>query len=236
MMSKSIVVTGGTKGIGLAVLERFAAAGFDLVFCARKEPDGQAVKGGLQTRFPSARIFFKAADLSDKEQVSGFVDFIKTSTPSVDVLVNNAGVFIPGSILEEEEGVLERMIASNLYSAYRLTRALGVDMKNNRSGHIFNICSTASITPYVNGGSYGISKFALLGMTRTLREELKPFGVRVTAILPGATHTASWEGSGLPEERFMKPQDVAESVFGAWSLSERAVVEEILIRPQLGDI
>jgi len=230
------VTTGGTRGIGLAILERFATAGFDLIFCARNERDGLAVKSDFQKRFPAARVYFKPADLSDKEQANEFAHFVKEVAPTVDVLVNNAGTFIPGSILEEEEGALEKMIASNLFSAYYLTRAIGKDMKAKRSGHIFNICSTASITPYVNGGSYGISKFALLGMTKTLREELKTHNVKVTAVLPGATDTASWEGSGLPEERFMKPEDVAESVYSAWSLSERAVVEEILIRPQLGDI
>jgi len=93
-----------------------------------------------------------------------------------------------------------------------------------------------SIKAYPNGGSYAISKFALLGFSKVLREELKPAGIRVTAILPGATKTASWEGTDLPDSRFMKPEDVAEAVFSAWSLSPHSVVEELLIRPQLGDI
>lgn len=98
------------------------------------------------------------------------------------------------------------------------------------------MCSTASIVPYVNGGSYCISKFALLGMSRVLREEMKPFGVKVTAVLPGATLTASWDGTDLPKERFMQPEDVAEAIWTAYSLSPNSVLEELLIRPQLGDI
>jgi short-subunit dehydrogenase len=90
--------------------------------------------------------------------------------------------------------------------------------------------------PYINGGSYCISKFALLGMTKVLREEMKEHGVRVTAILPGATLTASWEGANLPPERFMKPDDVAEAILTAYKMSDRSVVEELVIRPQLGDI
>ncbi|MBL7876963.1 MAG: SDR family NAD(P)-dependent oxidoreductase, partial [Cyclobacteriaceae bacterium] len=104
------------------------------------------------------------------------------------------------------------------------------------SGHIFNICSIASIKAYPNGGSYAISKFALLGFSKVLREELKEHGIRVTAVLPGATKTASWAGSTLPDSRFIKPEDVAETIFSAYSLSPNAVVEELLIRPQLGDI
>jgi short-subunit dehydrogenase len=105
-----------------------------------------------------------------------------------------------------------------------------------KSGHIFNMCSIASIKAYANGGSYAITKFALLGFSKCLREELKPVGIRVTSILPGATRTASWEGVDLPDERFMRVEDVAETVYGAYSLSQRSVVEEIIIRPQLGDI
>jgi hypothetical protein len=109
-------------------------------------------------------------------------------------------------------------------------------MKANRKGHVFNMCSIASIKAYPNGSSYAISKFALLGFSKVLREELKEYGVRVTAVLPGATRTASWDGVDLPEDRFMRAEDVAETVFSAYSISERSVVEEIIIRPQLGDI
>jgi short-subunit dehydrogenase len=109
-------------------------------------------------------------------------------------------------------------------------------MKTIHKGHVFNMCSIASIKAYPNGGSYAISKFALLGFSKVLREELKEYGVRVTAVLPGATRTASWDGIDLPEDRFMRAEDVAETVFSAYSISERSVVEEIIIRPQLGDI
>ena len=98
------------------------------------------------------------------------------------------------------------------------------------------MCSVASIAAYPNGGSYSISKFALYGMSKVLREELKPHGIRVVSVLPGATLTASWTGTDLPPDRFMKPEDVADAVWGAYSLSRNSVVEDIVIRPQLGDI
>ncbi|HAK76618.1 MAG TPA: short-chain dehydrogenase, partial [Runella sp.] len=154
----------------------------------------------------------------------------------IAVLVNNTGLFAPGQIHNEPEGTLESMIDTNLYSAYYLTRGVIEKMISAKKGHIFNICSTASITAYTNGGSYCISKFALYGMTKVLREELKPHGLKVTAILPGATLTASWEGVELPKERFIQARDVAESIWSAYNLTPGAVVEEILIRPQLGDI
>ena len=154
----------------------------------------------------------------------------------VDVLINNAGVFVPGQVHNEEEGMLEKMIDTNLYSAYRLTRGLVQGMIDKKSGHIFNICSTASFMPYVNGSSYCISKFAMLGMSKVLREELKEHNVRVTSVMPGATFTASWEGVDLPEERFMKAEDVAEAIWQAYVLSKRTVMEELVLRPQLGDL
>ena len=224
-MKSLIVVTGGTKGIGRAIADRFVAEGFDAVVCARSV-DTVEEPGLLPV----------AADLSTRAGVNTLLDYLRSLNRPVDVLVNNTGIFQPGQIHNEAEGTFEQLMNTNVASAYHLTRGLVGEMIARRQGHIFMMCSTASITPYTNGGSYCISKFALLGMSRVLREELKPHGVKVTAILPGATLTASWEGTDLPEERFLKPDDVANSTWGAYSLSKSAVVEEILIRPQLGDI
>jgi short-subunit dehydrogenase len=151
-------------------------------------------------------------------------------------LINNAGVFTPGMTDEEADGALEAMINTNLYSAYHLTRAILPKMKSVKKGYIFNMCSIASLTAYANGGSYSISKFALYGMTKVLREELKKDNIKVTAVLPGATFTSSWAGVDLPEERFIKSEDVADLIWATYSLSDRTVVEDLLIRPQLGDL
>jgi len=150
--------------------------------------------------------------------------------------VNNAGVYLPGNSFEEPEGQLETLINTNLYGPYHLTRGLIKDMIDRKSGYIFNICSIASIMAYKNSGSYTISKFALLGFTKSLRDEMKPFNIRVTAVIPGAVLTSSWDGMDIPAERFIKPQDVANSLFSAYTLSDSSVVEELLIRPQLGDL
>ncbi|WP_242918104.1 SDR family oxidoreductase [Pontibacter liquoris] len=235
-MQRYILVTGGTKGIGKAVIEQFAGEGFHIITCSRNEKDLQKLKLEIEQRFTFSKVFYRAADLSDRLALNAFASYVKGLNVKVDVLVNNSGLFIPGKITEENDEALPFMINTNLYSAYYLTRAFVPDMIQRRSGHIFNLCSTASITPYINGGSYCISKFAVYGMTKVLREELKEHNVRVTAILPGATLTASWEGVDLPPERFIKPEDVAVSIYNAYTLSESSVVEELLIRPQLGDI
>jgi short-subunit dehydrogenase len=224
-MNPLLVVTGGTKGIGRAIADKFVAEGFDAVVCARSVDE-----------ITSPGLLPFAADLSTRDGVNALLDYVRSLNRPVDVLVNNAGVFQPGQIQNEAEGVFEELMNTNVASAYHLTRGLIGSMISRRKGHIFMMCSTASITPYTNGGSYCISKFALLGMSRVLREELKPHSVKVTALLPGATLTNSWAGTDLPEDRFLKADDVANSTWAAYSLSASAVIEEILIRPQLGDI
>lgn len=231
-----IVVTGGSQGIGRAILEKFVSEGFDAVTCARHERGLKEVKAEMEKKYPGSAVYYRVADLSAKEDTRNFVQYILSLERSLDVVVNNAGYFVPGDISTEPDGNLESMINANLYSAYHLTRGLVPRMKENRSGHIFNMCSIASIQAYENGGSYAISKFALLGFSKCLREELKAHGIRVTAVLPGATKTRSWEGAGLPDERFIKVKDIADAVFVASAMSSNTVVEEMIIRPQLGDI
>jgi short-subunit dehydrogenase len=234
-MHKLVAVTGATKGIGRAIAERFAAAKFDVAVCARNPKDLQLFKDEIEKKY-SVNVFVKSTDTSDKKQVDEFTKFVLALNRPIDIIVNNAGFFTPGATMEEPDGTLESMIEGNVYSAYYVTRGLISSMKKNKSGHIFNMCSIASIKAYPNGGSYAISKFALLGFSKVLREELKEFNIRVTAVLPGATKTQSWDGVDLPDTRFMKPEDVAEVVFNAYSISDRSVVEEVIIRPQLGDI
>ena len=235
-MRKLIVVSGGSQGIGRAIVSKFAAEGFDIVTCARHAGDLEVLKMQIEKLNPGCTVFVRQTDMSVVEQVKAFGDFINSLDRPVNVLVNNAGYFVPGEISTEPEGNLESMMHANLYSAYHLTRSLVPEMKRLKSGHVFNMCSIASIQAYKNGGSYAISKFALLGFSKCLREELKGYRIRVTAVIPGATKTRSWEGTSLPDDRFMRADDVAQAVFAAYSLSANSVVEEIVIRPQEGDI
>ena len=235
-MNKLIVVTGGTKGIGRAIIEKFSRHDFDIVTCSRNRQELDLLKTTLYKLNPSINVFIRQADLSDKNQTKEFCEFVRMLQRPIDVLVNNAGYFLPGQIVTEAEDTLEKMINANVYSAYHTTRGIAAEMITKRAGHIFNMCSIASIKAYPNGGSYAISKFALLGFSKCLREELKEFGIRVTAVIAGATKTASWEGTNLPDERFMKVEDIADAIYATYTLSDRSVIEEIIIRPQLGDI
>lgn len=229
----NVIVTGATKGIGRAIVELFAQKGFNVAFCARTVADVEAFQQKLQDQY-QGQFLAKAVDMSNKQAVKEFAAFVKESWTSVDVLVNNAGVFVPCPLTEEDtEEAFETMMDLNLYSTYYLTQGILPLMLAQKKGHVFNMCSIASIMPY---GAYAVSKHALLGFSRVLREEVKDKGIRVTAIMPGATYTASWDGTDLPQERFMKAKDIAQSLWDIYNLSQQTVVEEIILRPQLGDI
>ena len=230
------LVTGGTKGIGRSICEQLLDQGFNLAFCSRNQEDLDLLSSEWNEKYPNLKIIGVRCDVSEKNEIEHFAQLALKEFQKIDVLVNNAGVFLPGEILEEAEGQLEEMIRVNLYSAYHLTRIIAPAMIKNGSGHIFNMCSIASIIAYPNGGSYSISKFALLGFSKVLREELKPKGVKVTSILPGATWSDSWKGVELPEERLCQPEDVAAVVMCALNMSQTAVIEDIIVRPQLGDL
>ena len=225
-----VLVTGASRGIGRAIVERFVREGTSVIACAR----GQEALDRLRAELPQVECH--ACDIRDGAAVDALARDVLERHGAVDLLVNNAGAFRPGGIAGEDDDALLDMLQANLFGAYRLTRRLLPAMVARRSGMVLNMCSTASIAAYPNGGAYSIAKHALYGFSRNLREEMKPHGVRVVALLPGATLTASWEGVPLPPERMMPAADVAEMAWAAWSLSARTVVEDILMRPQLGDI
>ena len=227
-MRKLVVITGGTRGIGRAIVEKFTREGYEVAVCARSLP---ALKA-LQAKLSKDRVHIFSADLSVRKEVSAFGNFVLELNLPVSALINNAGVFLPGRMMEEDEQNLSTQLNTNLLSAYFLTRHLV--SRITAGSHIFNMCSIASRISPPNSGSYAISKFALLGFTQGLRAELRSSGVKVTAVLPGATFTDSWAGTALPESRFIPAVDVAEAVWSAYRLT--GVVEEIVIRPQLGDL
>ena len=234
----NIVITGASKGLGKAIAEVFAKdeQGHAFFLCARNAVDLEATAKDLQDRFPQNKMYTKICDVSDKIALQHFAQFINEHAAKVDILVNNAGIYLPGSAYGEDDGMLEKLMEVNLYSAYHLTRMILPVMLKEKSGHIFNICSIASLIAYPNGGAYSISKFALYGFSKNLREEMKPHGIKVTHVLPGAAYTDSWSGSGIDPKRIMEAADVARMVYAAAQLSPQACVEEIILRPQLGDL
>jgi short-subunit dehydrogenase len=237
----NIIITGASKGIGKAIATVFAAEGATLFLCARNEVALYNTVAELQTAYPTCTIKAKPVDLSVKEQAKSFGAWVLAgiaNTPSgkIDILVNNAGNFVPGSTCQEEDGALEKMMDINLYSAYHLTRTLLPSMMEAKKALIVNMCSIASLSAYNNGGSYSISKFALMGYTKNLREELKPSLIKVMGVYPGAVMTDSWGDFDNSSQRIMEASDIAKMILAASKLSAQAVVEDIILRPLLGDL
>ena len=235
-MTKSIIITGGTKGIGKAIALKFAQEGFNIAICARTKEDLLKVKKELKKRNPNIAVISKRVDMQSRKQVEKFANKILKTWGSVDIIVNNAAAFIQDTLLEESDDLLESMMATNVFGAYYLTRKLLPIMIAEQAGHIFNICSVASQKVYPNCSSYVISKFALLGFTKVLRHELMDKHIKVTAVIPGATLTNSWADVDLPRGRIMPPEDIANSIWATYNLSPSTTVEEIVMRPQLGDL
>lgn len=181
-------------------------------------------------------VFAKTADAASKQEVQQFAAEAMQALQGCDVLVNNAGVFIPGSLEEEAEGVFENLMAANVNSAYHLTRALLPQLKQSLRAHIFNISSIAGHEAYASGSTYSISKFAVTGLSRALRKELLPYRIRVSNISPGATLTDSWGNTPLPPERFIDPDHLGHLIVNFFNININTIVEEIILRPVDGDL
>lgn len=231
-----VVITGASKGIGRAIAEKLAEDGHLLALCARTESELILLRDQILKRTSCPGIVIRALDVRNRSSLSEFANHVLEEFGHIDVLINNAGIFVPGKIVDETSGTYDMVLETNLHSAYFLTKSILPTMLKRKSGHIINICSVASIQAYPNGGSYAISKHALHGFGKTLREEVRSQGIRVTNILPGATWTDSWAGVDLPDDRLMGVHNVAQVVATAINLDDNAMVEEIIIRPIKGDL
>lgn len=234
MDKMTVLVSGGTDGIGKEIVLKFAQNGWNISTFGRDEKKIEAIKEELKSL--SVDYLVESVQAQNKSDLEHFFKKSIEHFGGVDVLVNNVGIFIPGNIQDELNSTFDLMMNVNLTATYLLCKLCIPSLKLSPNPAIFNICSTASITPYINGGTYCISKYAQYGLTKVLREELKKDRIRVTAVLPGATYTNSWEGTDLPESRFIDPKTIAEAIFNTYLMPPQTVVEEILIRPIEGDI
>ncbi len=228
------VVTGGSKGIGKAIAEIFAKNGYNLVLTGRNEVDLYKTVEYFQTKYTTIEVVAKPFDLSMNAKAFAQWVLLKGIVP--DVLVNNAGAFKPGNIADMPEGLLEEQMATNLYSAFYVTQTFLPKMIAAGQGHIFNVCSVAGQKAYPMGGAYSISKFALDGFSKNLRVELSQQNIKVTTVYPGPVLTASWGDFDNSDNRIMLSYDIAQMVYAATLMSSGACVEEIVLRPQKGDL
>ncbi len=230
------LITGASRGIGRAIALSLASNNYNLVLCARSVNDLEALRDELKRIHPRGHFYLIHADCAEPAGLKTIADITTRENLEVDVLVNNAGLYLPGGFLNEDENALEQQMQLNVYAPHFLCKHFGKQMAGRGRGHIFNICSIASVRPVATASSYTVTKFALLGLTNVLRLELADKGVHVTAVLPGSTLTSSWEGTDIDPARFVKPEDVAKAILACLQMSDSANVDELLIRPLPGDI
>jgi len=223
------IITGGTRGIGRAIAVKLAESGYNIAVCSRNKEELEDLAETL--KYTGVNVLTFSVDCSIKEEVYAFCEAAAQQMPIVDVLVNNVGMFLPGYVLDEPDDQLERQLDLNVKATYYLSKFFGKMMREQRSGYIFNICSVASKEIVPDAGSYSVTKVALLSLNNVFRGELSKYNVKVTAILPGSTLTSSWEGTDIPAERFVRPEDIADTIHTILNLSGGVNVDEVVIKP-----
>ena len=240
-MSKPVVViTGASQGIGAAIARVFAqeVRGVRLALVARNEQNLAAVARAAAKLMsgPGAAVATFGCDVSDEASVTTMAAAVSKRFGGVDVLINNAGKFEASTLTEMSVAQFDRLIGANLRSVFLVSKAFVPGMAARGRGDVFNMSSIAGLDAYPGGAGYCAAKFGVTGLSKVMRAELKTKGVRVCCVYPGATWSPSWSGSGVAEERMMPAEDVARAFLDVYRLTRKTVVEEIVLRPQLGDL
>lgn len=204
------VVTGAASGIGLAIVEELAERGGDLVLVGRNMERGHALAASLLDA--GRRAIFVAADLKRRAAPLQIRDAALAAFGRIDVLINNAGMLINGSVLECTDEAWEEVLDVNLSAAFRLSRAILPTMLEQRSGSIVNVASDWALMGARNATAYCVSKAALAQLTRCMALDFAASGVRVNAVCPGDTETAMLDLANSGEEREAKLQTLAASI------------------------
>ena len=236
MAAPVVLITGASQGIGAAIAAAFATQipGVRLALVARSRSRLATVARRCADRGAVAEVF--PCDVADEVQVAAMAAAVQRRFRRVDVLVNNAGHFAGAALLDMSVAQFDALIATNLRSVFLVTRAIVPAMIRRGRGDVFNLSSIAGLKAYPGGAGYSAAKFGVSGLSKVMREEWREKGVRVCCVYPGATWTPSWSGSGMAPQRMMPAADLAQAFIDIYQLSRRTVVEEIVLRPQRGDL
>lgn len=238
MANPVVLITGASQGIGAAIAKTFAreVRGVRLALVARAEKNLRTVARACTKLGPGVTAEVFPCDVSDEASVAAMAAAVTKCFGPVDVLINNAGKFAGAPFTEMTVADFDRLIAANLRSVFLVSRAFVPAMVQRGRGDVFNMSSIAGLAAYPGGAGYCAAKFGVTGLSKVMRAELKTKGVRVCCVCPGATWSPSWRESGVSEQRIMPAGDVARAFLDVYRLTRRTVVEEIVLRPQLGDV
>ncbi|MDD5363629.1 MAG: SDR family NAD(P)-dependent oxidoreductase [Ignavibacteria bacterium] len=229
MHDKVAIITGASRGIGLAIASELVSLGYSLGITARTLADIEKAASDLQKQFPNVKVITAAIDVTDAESTSDFVSSVCAELGNVSVLVNNAGDYRAGtSSMPSEE--IQKMMDINFHAATRFIQAALPYMKKSVNGYIFNVASICGVEAFSDVGGYNASKFALVGYSSALSQELAPLGIKVTALCPGWVNTRQAVTAPLKPEEMIQPNDIALTVRYLLSLGPTASVREVVIR------
>lgn len=233
-----VLITGASQGIGAAIARVFAQElpGCRLALVARNERNLRAIARECARAGRGAQAEVFACDVSDEADVATLARSVRRTFGTVDILINNAGKFFGAPFLEMTAADFDAQVAANLRSVFLVSQAFLPAMVKRRRGDVFNMSSIAGLESYPGGAAYCAAKFGVTGLTAVMRAELRQHGVRVCCVHPGATWTPSWEKSGFKAARMMPAEDIARAILDVHRLGRRTVVEEIILRPQQGDL
>ncbi|RKP51578.1 3-ketoacyl-ACP reductase [Cohnella endophytica] len=227
LSNQTAIITGAGKGIGKAAAIAMAREGIHLGLMARTSADLESLRQQLTSEY-DIKVSIATADISNRAEAERAVETLIGELGSLDILLNNAGTGQFGTLSEMDPEQWERIIQTNLMGTYYVTRAALPTMLNQKSGSIVNIASTAGERGFATGSAYCASKFAVLGLTEALMQEVRKSNIRVTALTPSTVNTELAVKTGLPvgdEDRMMQPEDVAELILAALKLPQRVFLK-----------
>jgi 3-oxoacyl-[acyl-carrier protein] reductase len=229
LTSKVALVTGASRGIGLAIAKTLASMGAKIGMCAR-DP-GKLVAAAADLERHGSTVLAVPADVSRSGDIAALVRKTEQSLGPIEILVNNAGIGVFGPIQEASEADWDAVLDTNLKSVFLLSRAVAPGMISRRAGHIIHIASLAGKNAFAGGGIYCASKWGLLGLAECMAEDLRPFGIRVSAICPGSVATDFSPPSKKDRGKMLQPEDVAHAVAAILTQSPQSFISQVLLRP-----
>ena len=226
---KVACVTGASRGIGLAIAQTLGHMGAKVAICARDRARLDRAAAELQREGIS--VSAAAADVTDARQIAAFFADAEKSLGPVEILVNNAGIGYFGPFHQATETTWDSILDTNLKSVFLASKEISPGMIARRSGHIINIASLAGKNAFANGAIYCASKWGLVGMTQCMAEDLRAYGIRVSAICPGSVATEFSPHTGKDPSKMLQSEDVAHAVAMLVTQAPQSFISEVLLRP-----
>ena len=226
---KVAVITGGSRGIGFAIAQSLGRMGAKLSLCARDARKLEKAADELKREGISALC--TVADVTRADQIAALVQKTEQSLGPIEILVNNAGIGYFAPVQDALEANWDAVLDTNLKSVFLATKAVAPGMIQRRSGHIINIASLAGKNAFPGGSIYCASKWGLVGMTQCMAEDLRQYGIRVSAVCPGSVATDFSPHAGKDRSKMLQSEDVAHAVEVIVTQAPQSFISEILLRP-----